>query len=208
MSPRRADASVGVAIVDAAAEIVAQDGPDGLSTRALADSVGSSPMAVYTHFGSIGAIRLAVAREGLARVRHRMDALGESRDPVADLTAMCLCLAAFARAEPHLYRLAFGQSADAPARDTVQATLEPLRVAVSRALAAGRLRPPGTDVARLLFAAVHGVLVSPVPPADDAALVRLLRALIVGFGDQPARANRSMRRGRVRSAGLLIPPAA
>ena len=75
MSPRSADPAIRTALLDAAARILAADGPSALSTRRLATEVGASTMAVYTHFGSMDQVRQAVRQDGFARLAAELDAV-------------------------------------------------------------------------------------------------------------------------------------
>jgi AcrR family transcriptional regulator len=73
--------------VEAAARLLAHEGPHALTTRRLAAEVGTSTMAVYSRFGSMDEVRRAVRREGFARLVADLDAAPASDDPVADLVA-------------------------------------------------------------------------------------------------------------------------
>ncbi|MGH8570384.1 MAG: helix-turn-helix domain-containing protein, partial [Gammaproteobacteria bacterium] len=67
MSPRAADERVRLALIEAAARVLARDGPDALTTRRLASEVGTSTMALYTHFGGMDDLRRAVRLEWFER---------------------------------------------------------------------------------------------------------------------------------------------
>ena len=68
MSPKRADGAVRTAFIETAAQLIATEGSSGLTLRRVADQVGTSTMAVYTHFGGMNELRLEVRREGFARL--------------------------------------------------------------------------------------------------------------------------------------------
>ena len=88
VSPRRADPAAPTALVEAAAQLLAEQGPAAFSTRRLAAAVGSSTTAVYTHFGSMNDLVRAMAREGFARLQGRMTAVSVTDDPVADVVTL------------------------------------------------------------------------------------------------------------------------
>ncbi|HEY0806715.1 MAG TPA: helix-turn-helix domain-containing protein, partial [Pseudonocardiaceae bacterium] len=88
MSPRRADPEISNALVDAAARLLAEEGPAALSTRRLAAAVGTSTMAVYTHFGGMDDLVRAMVREGFARLHERMARVRATDDPVADVITL------------------------------------------------------------------------------------------------------------------------
>jgi AcrR family transcriptional regulator len=66
--PKTADPSVRTALIEHAARITAEEGREALTLRRLAAGVGTSTMAVYTHFGGMDDLRRAVRREGFARL--------------------------------------------------------------------------------------------------------------------------------------------
>ena len=108
VSPRRADPALRESLIEAAAALLAKEGPLALSTRRLASEVGSSTMAVYTHFGGMDDLVRAVAHEGFARLNVRMRAVGESPDPVADVAELGLAYRRNALENPALYAVMFG----------------------------------------------------------------------------------------------------
>lgn len=59
------------ALIQAALTMLEQDGPDGLSLRALARAVGVSSMAPYHHFADRAELLAAVATEGFLRLQTR-----------------------------------------------------------------------------------------------------------------------------------------
>src|SRR5947199_4222618 len=77
------------ALLDAAAHLIAADGSARLTARRIAEEVGTSTMAIYTHFGGMPGLRQAVRREGFARLSARLAAVHPSDDPLADLGRAC-----------------------------------------------------------------------------------------------------------------------
>src|ERR1700738_4078203 len=88
VSPRQADPELRAHLIEAAARLLAEEGPLALSTRRLAAAVGSSTTAVYTHFGGMDDLVRAMVHEGFGRLSERMNALGPTEDPVADVVAL------------------------------------------------------------------------------------------------------------------------
>src|SRR5204862_4279838 len=103
---REDDATNGMrpALIEAAARLIATEGAAGLTLRRVADEVGTSTMAIYTHFGGMPELRRAVRREGFGRLTARAAQLGDSEDPVADLAGLGLAYYQLAMNNPHLYR--------------------------------------------------------------------------------------------------------
>src|SRR5438045_8769349 len=77
------------ALIEAAARLIATEGAAALTLRRVADEVGTSTMAIYTHFGGMSELRRAVRQEGFARLAARAARVRETDDPVADLALRC-----------------------------------------------------------------------------------------------------------------------
>lgn len=163
MSPRPADPSVRTALIERAAGIVATEGRAALTLRRLARDVGTSTMAVYTHFGSMEQLRREVRVEGFARLRARLEKVRRTRDPVADLIVLGAAYYLSGVESPNLYRAMF---LDGPVDEedlgTGLDTFMFLVEGVTRCRDAGRL-PAASDadpaeLAVDLWAMSHGLL--------------------------------------------------
>ena len=150
-----ADASLSTrdTLVAAALAVLERDGPAAIQARTLANEIGASTMAVYTHFGGMPKLIEAVMREGLARFAAHTRRVPHTADPMADLIAGGLAYGEFALRHPQLYRLLFGltdlgrvhkPSADAATPWDLAEGVDALSVlvsAVERVIEAGRIRP-------------------------------------------------------------------
>lgn len=203
-------------LVVAAAQLLATDGPRGLTARSLARTVGTSTMAVYTHFGSMPAVVHAVIAEAFSRLdehlaRH-LDALGDGADgadapegddgdPLRELRAIGLAYHDNALANPHLYRVMFGGPAalgtELTEEDLAQArsSLRTVADAAARARDAGHLVDLDKwELARRIWAAGHGaVLLELGGYLGDAAAARrtfvaVTDAVLAGLAPQAASA--------------------
>jgi len=221
VSPRRADPEVSTALVDAAARLLAEEGPAALSTRRLAAAVGTSTMAVYTHFGGMDDLVRAMVREGFARLHDRMARVRVTEDPVADVITLGHAYRDNALDYPHLYSVMLGGSAlggfalTDDDRQHGRYTLLVLVDAVARAMAAGRFRTEDTQlVAQQMWIALHGLVTLDlggylVPPYDaETCLDAQLRALMLGAGDEVDAVERSMARARRRRNRTAATPLA
>ena len=96
------------ALIDAALAAVEQDGPEAVSLRELAQSLGVSRAAPYRHFADRDALLAAVAAHGFQdlTVAYRT-ALAEPGDGPARLTAVNRAYFDFAFARPGLHKLMF-----------------------------------------------------------------------------------------------------
>ena len=108
--PRPADPAVRVALLEVAAELLARREP--VTARSLADRVGTSTTALYTHFGGMPGLWRAVRHEGFVRLGRRLAAVPRTDDPVRDLAALGAAYLDSARADPFLYRAMFDAAAD------------------------------------------------------------------------------------------------
>ncbi len=104
---RVADPAVRAALIESAAQILATEGASRLTLRHLAQQVGTSTMAIYTHFGGMDQLRLEVCAEGFRRLATHLAAVERTDDPVADLIALGAAYTTNARENPHLYRAMF-----------------------------------------------------------------------------------------------------
>lgn len=210
MSPRKADPTVRVALSEAAARLLAEEGPTALTTRRLAGAVGTSTTAVYTHFGSKDEIVRAMVVEGFSRLARRLHRVQVTDDPVLDCCNLGWAYRRHARANPHLYAVMFGRTV-AEFRPTLEdrahglPTLEVVVRGAARAAEAGRIRSGDPWLTAVeLWTVAHGVVsleldgyTATTGPFDSVAtLRRLMRDLMVGLGDEPAAADASIGRSR------------
>src|SRR3954453_23743329 len=145
------------ALIAAAARLIATEGLGALTLRRVADEVGTSTMAVYTHFGGMPELRRAVRREGFAKLAARAARVGESDDPVADVAMLGLEYYDHAISDPHLYRVMYmEQPLDEDDAQTGWDTFGTLQAAMRRCIEAGRFAPADAeDLAREIWALTH-----------------------------------------------------
>jgi len=208
MSPRVADASVRTALIEAAAALIASEGTGALTLRRLADEVGTSTMAIYTHFGSMDELRRELRREGFARLSDHLSLVEESNDPVADLVLLGWEYYLNATANPHLYRVMFMER-PVDEEDAVEGlgTFEQLVRGVRRCIDAKRFdEAEPTELATPLWAVNHGIVTLELAQmlTSDQAIDCLAVAgtnLFKAYGDDPRATGRSLAQAR-RRAGL------
>jgi AcrR family transcriptional regulator len=210
VSPQ-ADADVRRRLIEAAARVLGDEGPSGLSTRKLAAAVGTSTMAVYTHFGSLPALVAAVADEGFARLAQHMAAAARSDDALADLTELAIAYRANALANPYLYAVMFGRKVTEDESAHRRYTFDVLVTAVQRTIDAGVMRADDAEaVAAQLWSALHGFValelagfLRPEDGAEDRVLWPLLGNLVTALllpASPPKRARRSPAPARAAAA--------
>jgi AcrR family transcriptional regulator len=213
MSPRAADPGVRMALLETAARILATEGPGKLTLRRLANEVGTSTMAVYTHFGGMTELRRAIRREGFARLGARQAAVATTGDPVADVWALGMAYHANAIENPNLYQAMFMDGpVDATDAGVGLGTFDQLVTAVQRCIDAGRFEPADpVGLATQLWAIVHGLvtleLAGLLPSARALpCLAAGARNLMTAFGDDPRAVGASIARAADRGARPAVPP--
>ena len=196
MSPKVADPSIRVALIEAATRLLAEHHP--LTTRRLAEEVGTSTMAVYTHFGSMDDLRRAVRIEGFERLAEHLARVPATDDPVADLVAIGFAYATNAIVNANLYRVMFMETPlDAADAETGTSTFDPVVRAVERCVKARRFRKGDPQHGAMqLWVLTHGLcggLLSGIFSGDDLATIgpEMTLNLFVGLGDRRAAAERS-----------------
>jgi len=90
------------AAVQAALALLAADGRDALTLRAVAGRIGVNHRALYRHFASLDALKIEVATVGFDRLATALEKLS-----APDSREIVRAYARFAFAEPHLYDLIF-----------------------------------------------------------------------------------------------------
>ncbi|MDO9456464.1 TetR/AcrR family transcriptional regulator [Nocardioides sp.] len=152
-------------LLDAAAEVLAEEGPAALTVRRLTREVGASTMAVYTHFGSMAALVREVVGDGFAQLYARVDEVPQTDDTLHDLTAMAAACRQHALAHPQLYAVMFGSASlggyrlSEEERHVGLAAFGQLVAGVARAMDAGALRRDDpAAVAGQVWTALHGYI--------------------------------------------------
>ena len=193
-------------LIEAGARLLAEHGPDALTTRRLAGEIGASTMAVYTHFGSMDDVRRAIREAGYARLARAWGAVSRTRDPVADLTVSGASYVGFALANPNLYRAMFFETTAAGAHAPLDVALTGVEF-VRPCIDAGRFdQADPWSLMWQLWAATHGVvagvLAGMIDIADtDERLRALGLTMYVGFGDDRRATERSLARAQRRVRG-------
>jgi AcrR family transcriptional regulator len=177
--------------------LLADEGPAALSTRRLAAEVGTSTMAVYTHFGGLPELVRGVVQEGFARLAAHMTAVPTTDDPLADLAALGEAYRANALDNPQLYAVMFGSASLGGYRlhddelDEGRYTFDVLVAGTQRTMDAGVFRAGDPEaVAAQLWAATHGFIMLELagyfaperePDAPDDVLAPMLAGIVAAL---------------------------
>jgi AcrR family transcriptional regulator len=151
-------------IVQAARQLLEQEGPEALTMRRLAERLGIRAPSLYKHLPDKAALEAAIIATGLEDIATTLQAALETAT-AADaepLAALAGAYRAFALAHPHLYRLMTDQPLP---HDHLPPGVE-ARAAAPLLQAAGN-----QDLARAVWAFAHGMvqleLARRFPPGAD-----------------------------------------
>jgi len=160
-SPRTPSTRVEHAIVDAAEELLVEQGPEALTVRAIAAAAGVAPMSVYNRLGGKQGVLDALLVRGFDGLTAALTGIA-SDDPYEDLLEAGRRYRRFARQHPSHYMLMFERAIEdyEPSVDALQhaqAAFRELELLVRRAIAAGVIADGDpTEIAQRLWATCHG----------------------------------------------------
>jgi AcrR family transcriptional regulator len=144
------------ALLDAALEVLEQDGATALSLRAVARRAGVSPAAPYRHYADREALVSAVAAVGYRDLAERLAAAHPAPSTPEQLADVAVAYVRFAIERPALFRIMFSEPCDRDNDERVAATAAVtlyLREIVARAF-------PDSNpeaLAPAIWALVHGL---------------------------------------------------
>ena len=187
---RRSREELRQATLEAARDIIAQDGPEALTARRLAQAAGYTPGTIYNLFDSLPDVLWQVNRDNFARIAQLFaDLPGD--DPAARLRTLCKRYLDLVEAEPMVFRALFeGPRRSEPFPEWYLNAIADLLTRVAeemRALAPGMSLEAAKSETTALFAAIQGIaqlrasgrldLLTPVSATDlaDSLVTRVLR---------------------------------
>lgn len=154
-------------ILDAALEVFAKEGAEGVTMRALADAIEYSPPVLYAHFRDKEAIIQELCHRQLRSLAQLFANFG-TLDPVERLRHIGYVYADFAVDHPSHFRFlfltphAFIADGDEVAKDDPERNAYAfLKQTVKDGLAAGAFRPEFTDaeqIAQICWGSAHGFM--------------------------------------------------
>ena len=168
------------ALLDAALEMLDEEGAEGIGLRELARKVGVSAAAPYRHFRSRQALLEAVATEGFRRFSAMMAAKEADFAEADQFPAMAEAYVRFALVQPALFRLMFSRQIDKQDNKVLHAAA--VEAYASLAKAAAREVPDApSEGAVIAWSFVHGLAmllldeqILGVSPANSDSLIRNL----------------------------------
>lgn len=168
-------------VIEAAADLLAREGRDAVTTRAVAVAAGLQPPAIYRLFGDKDGLLEAVAEHGFATFLAAKRVDPDPQDLIEDLRAGWDLAVEFGLANPALYTLMYSE----PTRVTspaFKAGMEILMGRIRRLAAGGRLRVDEELAATLIHATARGAVLTWLSLPEDRrnpALLTILRESMV-----------------------------
>jgi AcrR family transcriptional regulator len=154
-------------LVAVAAQLLATQGPDAVTTRSVALAAGVQAPAIYRLFGDKSGLLDAVVRHGFASYTARKPPVAADGDPVEGLRAGWELHVGFGLANPELFRLMYTALRTPDGRAAAAAGAAVLRARVHRVAEAGRLRVTERRAVDLISAAGTGVVFTLIDQAED-----------------------------------------
>jgi AcrR family transcriptional regulator len=155
-------------ILDVAADLLEREGAQAVSTRSVAAAAGIRAASLYQLFGDKDGLLTALAIHAFETYLTEKQALAHTDDPVADLARGWDAHVDFGLRHPAFYLLMYGTDRPGRRPPAAEEAHRLLMAFLDRTAAAGRLRVPPAEAARLLLAAATGVTFTLIgTPAED-----------------------------------------
>ncbi len=143
-----------------AAQLLREQGPSAVTTRAVAQAAGVQAPTIYRLFGDKEGLLDAVAEHVFAAYVADKAQIADSADPIADLRAGWDLHVGFGLANAALFGLLTDPSRGARYSSAAAAGLQLLRARVRRIAAIGRLQVPERRAVELIHAAGTGAVLT------------------------------------------------
>lgn len=161
--PRRRVLDIRTRILDAARALCFRDGPEGISTRKVAERVGCSATAIYLYYRNLDDLLHDLRMEGFTLLVRFLKEADEGGDALAGVAALGRAYWRFGAEHPNYYELMFfHRFRRVPRADVVQRemyALMLLRDVVKGGMERGEIRGDldAMTVTNALWAEIHGV---------------------------------------------------
>ncbi|MFF1685125.1 MULTISPECIES: TetR/AcrR family transcriptional regulator [unclassified Streptomyces] len=164
-------------VIEAAADLLAREGRDAVTTRAVAVAAGLQPPAIYRLFGDKDGLLEAVAEHGFAEFLASKTVVPPPQDPVEDLRAGWDLAVEFGLDNPALYTLMYSEPAPARSSAAFEAGMKILMGRIRRLAAAGWLRVDEELAVMIIHATARGAVLTWLSLPDDRRNPALLTTL-------------------------------
>lgn len=195
-------------VIEAAADLLAREGREAVTTRAVAVAAGLQPPAIYRLFGDKDGLLEAVAEHGFAKFLAAKHVDPDPRDPIEDLRAGWDLAVEFGLANPALYTLMYSEPTE-PASAAFKAGMEILRDRIRRLAAGGWLRVDEELAAMIIHATGRGAVLTwlsvPEDRRDPALLTSLRESMVAAVTNQEPAVRSAGPAGAARALRAALP---
>ena len=182
------------ALMKAAAELLASEGPEALTVRRIAATAGCSTMGLYSRFGGKDGVVERLWLDGFSRLRAAVEVLPVTDDPLDDLEQIGVTYRQWALDNATTYGIMFNRSVPdfAPSADAMEVSIGTFAIvvdAVRRAQAKGHFpEAQPEDIAQVVWAMAHGSvsleiagMTGPYPERMPARAAIACKAIVAGL---------------------------
>jgi len=186
--------TTGEALMRAAAELLATEGPEALTVRRISATAGCSTMGLYSRFGGKDGVIERLWLDGFTRLRAAVEASPVTDDPLHDLEQIGVTYRRWALENATSYGIMFTRSVPdfVPSAEAKEVSIRTFAVvvdAVRRAQAKGHFpEAQPEDIAQVLWAMSHGSasleiagMTGPYPERMPLRAAIACRALVAGL---------------------------
>ncbi|MFD3519911.1 TetR/AcrR family transcriptional regulator [Streptomyces sp. NPDC058653] len=196
-------------VLEAAADLLAREGRDAVTTRAVAAAAGAQPPAIYRLFGDKDGLLEAVAEHGYATFLAAKRVDTHPQDPVEDLRAGWDLAVEFGLANPELYALMYGEPKRGTTSAAFQAGMRILLGRIRRLAAGGWLRVDEKLAAALIHATARGAVLTwlslPEDQRDPALLTAMRESMVSAVTHEKSVVRHAGPAGVARTLRALLP---
>lgn len=153
-------------ILEAAHEILSNEGPAALTTRRVCEAVGVTTPMLYHYFSSRDELAKAVHALAFQRFTTNKRSLKLTDDPLVDLRRSCELVLDFVSKNKNATTAVLSRGLDEP--DLLAPGYELFRERVHRVAAAGDLRVAEQQAAAMTWCVVQGLVLLAIAPPDSA----------------------------------------
>lgn len=177
---QRQKESLRASILDAARELLVEDGYDAVTMRKIAEKIEYSPTAIYQYFADKESLVQELCANDFLTLAGALGRLAAIADPIERLRLMGEEYVAFARTNPNQYRFMFMVPHPRWTWDTAERQNDRgnpnrdaytfLKWTCAQAIEQGRLRPELADAdlaAQLIWGAMHGFIALQIAMGND-----------------------------------------
>ncbi|MEU1365206.1 TetR/AcrR family transcriptional regulator [Streptomyces sp. NPDC005803] len=195
-------------VIEAAADLLAREGRDAVTTRAVAVAAGLQPPAIYRLFGDKDGLLEAVAEHGFTQFLAAKHVDPAPLDPLEDLRAGWDLAVEFGLDNPALYSLMYSEPTQ-PTSAAFQAGMEILRGRIRRLAVGGWLRVDEELATMIIHATGRGAVLTwlslPEDRRDPALLTTLRESMVAAVTHQEPAVRSAGPAGAARALRAALP---